>query len=316
MQDSIVPEPSVVSTSPFMALVRGWSQDVETRLAVAAQRVSDALLEDRSAEESIDGKSRAGEFARIARSLRKIHTHMEWFLRPCQAQSMVAKIDTLASSISADGAQMGCNEVKEYLMKDLPGGEGRKTILGRLRSVHRSLTVISSRLDALKQEAKYPSSFETEMSNSDLLRVSEIMEMSNHGLTGLAGALHGFTYGDMSRDRFADFVKKGCAFHTVRINGEIGGFFLDAPPLFMERWKSNVSAQYDATGKTAPVMAIAVDPGCREGSVHLRKATKLGCAPPAARHSDSVGRSCSPTKYKRNQCSYLSWRVLTFTCCG
>lgn len=260
MDEVVAPAPHTTSTNPFMNSIREWATTIETGLAVQAQRVIDALLEESTKDSPTSERKQYKEVAKIQRSLRKLHTHMEWFLRACQSETIFAKFGVDRGVITSDGAQANFEGVREFITASLPRSQGRSSILRRLSSVERALKSNYAKLSSVTHYPEYPTSYETSMKNRDIVRICEIMEMVNYGLDGLPGALHGFTYGDMSRDRFADFIHKNCAFHTIRVNGEIAGFFLDGPAEFMERFSPTVRAQSDRTGTTGKVIAIALDP--------------------------------------------------------
>jgi hypothetical protein len=260
MDEVVAPAPHTTSTNPFMNSIREWATTIETDLAVHAQKVVDALLEESTKDIPSPEMKQYKEVAKIQRSLRKLHTHIEWFLRACQSETIFAKFGVDRGLITPDGAQANFDGVREFISASLPRSHGRSSILRRLSSVERALKSNYAKLSSVSHDPEYPTSFETSMKNRDIVRICEIMEMVNYGLDGLPGALHGFTYGDMSRDRFADFIQKNCAFHTIRVNGEIAGFFLDGPAEFMERFSPTVRAQSDRTGTTGKVIAIALDP--------------------------------------------------------
>jgi hypothetical protein len=265
MSEVILPTPQPRPTSEFIARLRDWCDALEQSLASDAQRVSDYVLEQRRRTSlPAERANEQEQFALLCRSLRDFHNNLERFLKHCQAHSIYA--DEEKELAPFDGPRKDSFALmRGFLAEALRNPAFSNAALKMLDEIEQEYNLFHQRFSVDTCTPRHPSSFETSTTGLDLVRIAHIMEMSNYGLHGPAGPIHGFLYGDMSRDRFAEFVSLGARLHTVRIGGQIVGFFLDAAPAFLERYKPDISGKFDASGKTAIAIAIALDP--RSGSV-------------------------------------------------
>lgn len=186
-----------------------------------------------------------GAFKEVAISLRVIQQTFSKIRRSLlpntlyQSKSIEWSLEELETILAEVG-------VLEEIRQDDP------STLDSINEHHRRLSNLLSQVEDL--QGLY--ALDDEISRKDLVRISELMEISRNRMNSATGTLHGMLYGDMSPERFKKFFERGSRIITCRDrkHGTIQLFMLYDPPRVCAKNKANTC---EAFGKYTLAQAIA-----------------------------------------------------------